>query len=74
MQKQKSLKIKEEKKGNRVTLFAAIDKEQYEAIRFIAYRENKSLAEITRESLNSYIEEKSKLYPIAVAVENSLEF
>lgn len=64
------MKNKEEKK-DRVTLFAAIDKEQYEAIRLIAYKEKKSLAEITRESLNAYIEEKSKLYPIVVAIEAS---
>jgi hypothetical protein len=63
-----SLKNKENKNGDRVTLFAAIGKEQYEAIRFIAYKEKKSLAEITRESLDDYIEKKSKSYPIAIAV------
>jgi hypothetical protein len=67
-----SLKNKEKNKENenrdRVTLFAAIGKEQYEAIRFIAYKEKKSLAEITRESLDDYIGKKSKLYPISIAV------
>ena len=66
-----SLKNKGDEKRDRVTLFAAIDKEQYEAIRFIAYKEKKSLAEITRESLNDYIERKSKSYPIAIAVEGN---
>lgn len=41
----KNIRKKQESlKNNRVTLFAAIEKEQYEAIRFIAYKENKSLA------------------------------
>ena len=63
-----SLKNKNDENRDRVTLFAAIGKEQYEAIRFIAYKEKKSLAEITRESLNDYIEKKSKSYPIAIVV------
>lgn len=61
-------KVDGSKKESRVTLFVGIEKEQYEAIRFIAYKEKKSLAEITREALNDYIKKKSKLYLIAVNI------
>jgi len=41
---------------NPVTLFAAIEKEQHELLRRIAFEENKSIAEITREALDQYFE------------------
>lgn len=49
--------------NNKHTLFAKIEKEQYEAIRFIKFKERKSLAEITREALADYIKKKSEEYP-----------
>lgn len=39
-----------------VTLFAAIEREQHEALRSIAFSERKSLAEVAREALGQYIE------------------
>lgn len=47
-------KVKEEK----VTLFAAIRKDQYDLLRYIALIENKSIAEVTREALDNYIDSK----------------
>ncbi len=38
-----------------VTLFAAIEREQHEALRSIAFSERKSLANIAREALGEYI-------------------
>lgn len=48
----------------RVTLFAAILEEQYELLREIAFKERKSLAEVTREAINVYLEKKFKKVPI----------
>lgn len=47
-----------------VTLFAAIEESQHEAIRYIAYKEKKSIAEIVREALDEYIKSASKNFPI----------
>ena len=44
----------------KVTLFAAIRKDQYEALRFIAFKENKSLAEITRKAIDFYLKNNLK--------------
>jgi hypothetical protein len=44
--------------GERITLFAAILKEQYDSLRFIAYKERKSLAEVTREAIDTYLKTK----------------
>jgi len=46
----------------KVTLFAAIRKEQYEALRFIAFKENKPLAEITRNAIDFYLKNNLKKY------------
>ncbi|MFQ5862501.1 MAG: hypothetical protein ACE5IC_05200 [Candidatus Brocadiales bacterium] len=47
-----------------VTLFAAIEESQHEALRYIAYKDKKSIAEIVREALDNYIKSTSKKYPI----------
>lgn len=52
------MKVEKKKLGERITLFAAILKEQYEALRFIAYKEKKSLAEVTREAIDIYLKTK----------------
>jgi len=51
----------------RVVLFAAIDREQHEALRYIAFRERRSIADVTREALEEYVARKSKEYPISAA-------
>ena len=38
-----------------VTLFAAIESEQHEALRAIAYSERRSLADVVREALSGFI-------------------
>ncbi|MDI6759298.1 MAG: hypothetical protein QMD05_00585 [Candidatus Brocadiaceae bacterium] len=47
-----------------VTLFAAIEESQHEALRYIAYKEKKSIAEIVREAIENYTKNVSKKYPI----------
>lgn len=47
-----------------VTLFAAIEESQHEALRYIAYKEKKSIAEVVREALENYIKGTSKKYPV----------
>jgi hypothetical protein len=59
---------KEKKIRDSVTLFAAIERKQHEALRYIAYKENRSIAEITREALDNYIKDKSKKYDIVGVV------
>jgi hypothetical protein len=39
-----------------VTLFAAIEREQHEALRSIAFAEHRSIADIARNALAQYIE------------------
>lgn len=46
------------KENDRVVLFASIDRSQHDALRYIAYKEKRSIADITREVLNNYIEGK----------------
>ncbi len=38
-----------------VTLFAAIEAEQHQALREIAFAERRSLADVVREALNSFL-------------------
>ena len=45
-------------KQDRVILFAPIDREQHDALRYIAYKEKRSIADVTREALKRYLEEK----------------
>ena len=50
--------------GGRGVLFASIDRAQHEALRYIAYKEKRSIADITREALNKYIGEKVTGYQV----------
>lgn len=52
------------KRGSRVVLFASIERAQHDALRYIAYKERRSIADVTREALNNYIEQKSSEYGI----------
>ncbi len=42
-----------------VTLFAAIEAEQHEALRAIAFSEHRSLADVVREALSGFIAQHS---------------
>jgi hypothetical protein len=46
---------RERKLRHPVTLFAAIEAEQHDALREISHKERKSMAEIVREALGLYI-------------------
>ncbi|MBF0466410.1 MAG: hypothetical protein HQK88_14910 [Nitrospirae bacterium] len=47
---------KDEKAPNgRITLFAAINEDQYDALKYLTYKKKKSLAEITREAIDVYL-------------------
>jgi hypothetical protein len=39
-----------------VTMFAAIEEEQHEALRKLAFEQHRSLADVTRDALTEYIE------------------
>jgi len=40
-----------------VTLFAAIEQEQHEALRQLAFAQRRSLADVTRDALTAYIKQ-----------------
>lgn len=50
-----------------VTLFAAIEAKQHEALREIAFREKRSLADLAREALDVLIRSRSKKHKVARA-------
>lgn len=50
----------DKKHGDRVTLFAGIERSQHEALRLLAFKERKSMASIVREALGLYLEKKTK--------------
>ena len=43
-----------------VTLFAAIEAEQHEALRLIAFDERRSLADVVREALDEFLRKRRK--------------
>ena len=43
-----------------ITLFAAIEEKQHTALRRIAYQEHRSLADVVREAINEYIEQREE--------------
>jgi len=45
-------------KANKVILFVSIERTQHESLRYLAYKENRSMADITREALNKYLRDK----------------
>jgi len=48
-------RAEDKKLSEPVTLFAAIEAEQHEALRAIAFSERRSLADVVREALNGFI-------------------
>ncbi|MGH9364064.1 MAG: ribbon-helix-helix protein, CopG family [Thermoanaerobaculia bacterium] len=50
----------EKKLESPVTLFAAVEAKQHEALRELAFREKRSLADIVREALAEYIKARTK--------------
>ena len=57
----------ERKLESPVTLFAAIEAKQHEALREIAFREKRSLADLVREALDVLIRSRSKKHKVARA-------
>ena len=57
----------EKKLESPVTLFAAIEAKQNEALRELAFREKRSLADIVREALAEYIKARTKKRRLARA-------
>jgi hypothetical protein len=50
-----------------VTLFAAIEAEQHEALRAIAFSERRSLADVVREALSGFISQHAARRRLAAA-------
>lgn len=50
-----------------VTITTIVEEEQHEALRYVAYKERKTMAEIIRAALEEYINKKSEEYPIRVS-------
>ena len=48
----------------RVVLYAAIGEPHHDALRFIAFKEKRSVADVTREAIERYLAEKAREYPI----------
>ena len=44
--------------ARRVVLFASIEKAQHDALRYIAYKEARPIADIVREALGDYLKSK----------------
>lgn len=44
-----------------VTLFAAIEQEQHEALRQLAFAERRSIADVTRDALREYIRHHARV-------------
>lgn len=50
---------REKKLDDPVTLFAAIEAEQHQALREIAFKERRSLADVVREALDTYVRSRT---------------
>ena len=50
-----------------VTLFAAVEARQHAALRELAFREKRSLADIVREALAGYLKARARKRPLARA-------
>jgi len=59
--------------GGRVVLFASIDRAQHEALRYIAYKEKRSIADVTREAISKYMGGKLTGYQIGELEPTTLE-
>lgn len=51
----RAARVGDKKLSERVTLFAAIEAEQHQALREIAFSERRSLADVVREALTGFI-------------------
>ena len=63
----RSSRVGERKLSAPVTLFAAIEAEQHEALREIAFSERRSLADVVREALTGFISQHSAREKLAGA-------
>ncbi|MFQ5875905.1 MAG: hypothetical protein ACE5JL_19190 [Dehalococcoidia bacterium] len=57
----------------RVVFFAAIEEAQHEALRYIAFKERRSMADVAREAFENYIALKAREYPIGTLEVESAE-
>ena len=57
----------ETKKTKPVYITTVVEESQHEALKFVAFREQKTMAEIVQTALYDYILKKSQEYPIRVA-------
>lgn len=57
----------EKKLESPVTLFAAVEAKQHEALRELAFREKRSIADLVREALAEYIKARAKKRRLARA-------
>lgn len=55
----------EKKLNSPITLFAAIEEKQHEALRRIAYKEHRSIADVVREAISQYIKNRDEPKPTA---------
>jgi len=55
----------ERKLESPVTLFAAVEAKQHEALRELAFKEKRSLADLVREALDEYIRGRTKTRKVA---------
>ena len=55
----------ERKLESPVTLFAAVEAKQHEALRELAFKEKRSLADLVREALDEYIRSRTKPRKVA---------
>lgn len=60
-------RVGDKKLSEPVTLFAAIEAEQHEALRAIAFSERRSLADVVREALNGFISQHPARRRLAAA-------
>ena len=58
--RRQSVRVGDKKLAAPVTLFAAIEAEQHEALRGIAFAERRSLADVVREALNAFLAQQPK--------------
>ena len=58
--RRRSVRAGDKKLTAPVTLFAAIEAEQHEALRGIAFAERRSLADVVREALNAFLAQQPK--------------
>ena len=55
---------REKKLKSPVTLFAAIESEQHEVLRRIAFDERRSIADVVREAIDRLVEAKHQTRPV----------